>query len=351
MIRNLIFDWSGTLADDLPPVLDATNQLLAFYQRPRLSEEEFREMFQLPFKGFYDQVLPEIPLSELEERFGRYFAASQAPVVLIPHAREFLEFADAAGMRLFILSSARTDFLARQARELDVAHFFERIHASVVDKRHALPGILGQHGLPPEETAFIGDMVHDVETALASGVHAVAVLTGYDSAEKLLKSGPEIIVRHLGRLHKLLQREPAASSPSASVVRAANSSVSGDGKGLVFVEGLDVTTRIGVGDEERSKEQTLEVDLDLEPTLDVAASNDDIANTIDYAVLSEEVRALAANSQCHLVEQLATDILDHLLTRFPVRRATVRIRKRILPWARSVGVQLTAERPASKSII
>ena len=32
MFRNLIFDWSGTLVDDLGPVIEATNAVLGKYE-------------------------------------------------------------------------------------------------------------------------------------------------------------------------------------------------------------------------------------------------------------------------------------------------------------------------------
>jgi phosphoglycolate phosphatase-like HAD superfamily hydrolase/ADP-ribose pyrophosphatase YjhB (NUDIX family) len=217
MFRNIIFDWSGTLANDLPPVLDATNRLLEYHGRPPLSEQDFRETFRLPFKGFYDEVLPEIPLAELEVLFGEFFSTSPAPVVLLPHAREFLEFCQSKGVRMFILSSARQDFLEEQARDLGVVGFFETIHAGVLDKRHALPGILEAHGLRPDETAFIGDMEHDVETARACGVHSVAVLTGYDPPAKLMKAGPEVVVADLSRLRRLLAGSGQAGHPVPTV--------------------------------------------------------------------------------------------------------------------------------------
>jgi ADP-ribose pyrophosphatase YjhB (NUDIX family) len=149
--------------------------------------------------------------------FGEFFAASRAPVVLLPHAREFLEFCQSKGARMFILSSARRDFLENQARELGVFGFFEAIHAGVLDKRHALPGILDAHGLHPDETAFIGDMEHDVETARACRVHSVAVLTGYDPPAKLMKAGPEVVVADLSRLRRLLAGSGQPGHPIPTV--------------------------------------------------------------------------------------------------------------------------------------
>ena len=217
MFRNIFFDWSGTLANDLPPVLDATNRLLVHHARAALTEMEFREAFRLPFKGFYDEWLPEVEIDALEELFTQFFTESTESVHLLPHAREFLDFCQSKGVRMFILSSARREFLEAQARDLDVIGYFEEIHASIADKRQALPEILRQHGLDPQETAFIGDMQHDVETARACGVHAVGVLTGYDPPAKLMRAEPEVVVAHLGHLQRLLSGSGSLTHPVPTV--------------------------------------------------------------------------------------------------------------------------------------
>ena len=59
MIKNVLLDWSGTLADDLSAVLKATNLIFAEYGRDPLTLEEFRLHFRLPFSGFYADLLPE----------------------------------------------------------------------------------------------------------------------------------------------------------------------------------------------------------------------------------------------------------------------------------------------------
>ena len=43
MFHNLIFDWSGTLVDDLPPVLEATNHVLGLYGVELLDREGYTQ--------------------------------------------------------------------------------------------------------------------------------------------------------------------------------------------------------------------------------------------------------------------------------------------------------------------
>jgi len=54
VIRNIIFDWSGTLVDDLPAVLKASNFVLTQAGRPEMSMEEFRAEFSLPYAACAD---------------------------------------------------------------------------------------------------------------------------------------------------------------------------------------------------------------------------------------------------------------------------------------------------------
>ena len=199
-IRNVLLDWSGTLADDLPPVLDATNRVLSHFGRPELGREEFRREFCLPFTEFYERVLPGVPMEELDPLYVKHFDASAEPVTELPGAREFLEHCAGSSRRLFLLSSVKHHHWERQAEQLRFRRFFEHPYTEIHDKRQHISAILESHGLRREETLFAGDMEHDIDTARHGGVLAVATLTGYDSRETLERSQPDWIVDDLSEL-------------------------------------------------------------------------------------------------------------------------------------------------------
>ena len=69
MIRNIIFDWSGTLVDDLPAVWRATNFVFSQAGIAALTLEEFRAEFCLPFTRFYERYTPQVPQAQLEGWF------------------------------------------------------------------------------------------------------------------------------------------------------------------------------------------------------------------------------------------------------------------------------------------
>jgi phosphoglycolate phosphatase-like HAD superfamily hydrolase len=204
VIRNLLLDWSGTLADDLRPVLTATNAIFRDFGRRELTLEEFRRHFRLPFTEFYAEFLPEATLEGLEPLYERFFSGLHDEVELLPGAREFLEFCRRSGRRIFLLSTIKASHFDAQAGRLGVRDAFEHAYVEVMDKREKIREILATHELDPAETAFIGDMVHDIETARHGGVMSVAVLTGFDPLEKLAPARPDVVVTGLPVFQNLL---------------------------------------------------------------------------------------------------------------------------------------------------
>ena len=214
VIRNIIFDWSGTLIDDLPAVWQATNYVLIQAQRPEISLDQFRADFCLPFTRFYDIYTPHVPLPQLEEWFHYRFRQVRDDVVALPYAHDFLEFCRRRKLNTFLLSTVSTEHFDPQARQTGLGQFLDHTYTSVRDKRQFIHDILDKHQLIPDETVFIGDMEHDIETARHGGIHAVAVLTGYNTLNQLRRAAPDLICEHLGELQTILQEHDLQLKPA-----------------------------------------------------------------------------------------------------------------------------------------
>ncbi len=220
-LRNLIFDWSGTLVDDLGPVLEATNSVLVAHGLAALDREGFRRAFRLPYQEFYAELLPTVPLAHLEEQFRRAFAAAATPVTVLPYASEKLDWCRKRGLRTFVLTSMDALAFEQQLDAFGWRHHFEATYAGVQDKRQVIHQILAAHQLEPELTAFVGDMTHDVETARHGGITSIAVLTGYNHPEVLAALSPDLIVANLQVLWKWLDLRPdAATAPDATHIQS-----------------------------------------------------------------------------------------------------------------------------------
>lgn len=205
MIKNLLLDWSGTVADDLGAVIVATNRVLAHYGRAALSREEFRATFRLPYTEFYQEVLPDAHLPDLQRLYLESFPSPEDhPVPLIEHAEAFLNHARRTGKKLVVLSSAPLDHVEEQARNNGVHGHFHHYCCGVVDKRTRILELLAEHAMNPAETAFVGDMRHDIHAGKEAGVLSIATATGYESIPTLLTAAPDVLVPNLASLTRLL---------------------------------------------------------------------------------------------------------------------------------------------------
>src|SRR5437870_4147824 len=205
VIRNIIFDWSGTLVDDLPAVWKATNYVLTQAQQAEMSLEQFRAEFCLPFTIFYDRHIPHVPLPQCEVCFHTRFRQVQDSVCELPHARDFLEFCRGRKLRTFLLSTVHRDHFAVQLAITGFDQYLDKPYIGIWDKRRKIHEILEENQLEPGETLFIGDMQHDIEAARHGGVHSCAVLTGYNTLDQLRAAEPDVIVEHLRELREILE--------------------------------------------------------------------------------------------------------------------------------------------------
>ena len=336
MFRNLIFDWSGTLVDDLGPVIEATNAVLGRYAVPPLDRESFRRRFRLPYREFYAEMLPHVPLDELEACFRTAFDGALAPVTVLPHAREQLAWCAARGIRTFVLTSMDSPAFERQLDAFALRAQFEATYSGVLDKRELIHRLLATHGLAPEETAFVGDMTHDVETARFGGIASIAVLTGYQHPEILAAVRPDLTVPDLAVLRTLLDRPRREARPIATVGARSPDTIE--------IRRLRVATRIGVPDAERATAQTLWLTVRMVPAQAFDGLADEIARTIDYHAVALGLQTLAAARPRRLIETLAVEAADWLLANHPLHSVAVTLEKHILPDTECVAVHLTRSR-------
>ncbi len=111
---------------------------------------------------------------------------------------------------------------------------------------------------------------------------------------------------------------------------------------IVFIDGLEVDTVIGVYDWERGIRQCLSLDLQMGWDIRPAAAGDALADALDYAAVSARVQDFAAQSRFQLVETFAERLAALLMAEFGIRWLRLRITKPgAVPAARGgVGVEI-----------
>jgi dihydroneopterin aldolase len=113
----------------------------------------------------------------------------------------------------------------------------------------------------------------------------------------------------------------------------------------IFVRQLRLQAWIGLYRHEKIAPQTIEIDLEIALPGDAVFRTQKVADTIDYGVVVEHVRAVLAKERFGLVENLAERIADLLLQDFKSPRVKVSIAKLgALREAQRVGVTIERSR-------
>lgn len=112
----------------------------------------------------------------------------------------------------------------------------------------------------------------------------------------------------------------------------------------IEIRRLKVSTHIGVPEEERAEAQTVLLTVKMTPSQGFDGLADEISRTIDYFSVSLEIETLAASKPRRLIETLAVEVAEHLLSNHPLRHVAVTIEKHILPNTECVAVHLERSR-------
>ena len=112
----------------------------------------------------------------------------------------------------------------------------------------------------------------------------------------------------------------------------------------IRIQGLKLETTVGVPDDERTRPQTIAVDLTIEPEGPLAGLDDKIENTIDYFEIVQVLKKVAGSGERKLIETLAKDLAATVLEFDRIRAVTLEIRKFILPETDFVSVSIRRER-------
>jgi dihydroneopterin aldolase len=114
----------------------------------------------------------------------------------------------------------------------------------------------------------------------------------------------------------------------------------------IVIEGLKVNTVVGCFNWERQIIQPLMLDLMIHTNLEVAASSDELEDTLNYAEICSISAEVIQKAQPKLIEHAAKLVLHALFSTYPeIESIKITIRKpAIIAEANSVGIRIERHR-------
>jgi dihydroneopterin aldolase len=109
----------------------------------------------------------------------------------------------------------------------------------------------------------------------------------------------------------------------------------------IHIEQLEISTHIGVPDEERLALQRLTLGITFWPYHGASDLGDRIEKTINYSAVAEAARNFVRDQSVNLIETLADGLATHLLGSFAIQKIEIELRKFALPDAKYASVTVT----------
>ena len=197
---TIIWDWNGTLLDDVSICLESINAMLEERRLRVLTREMYRDVFTFPVKDYYRQLGFDFEKEDWEivamDFMDRYFSKLTRSK-LFPDALPALDFFHQRGYRQVILSAMEQQALNASVMERGIGQYFQRIVG--IDNHYAAGksvnghAIIMEYSLAADKTWFIGDTLHDADIARELGCRCLLIAKGHQDKKRLKQAGVTVL--------------------------------------------------------------------------------------------------------------------------------------------------------------
>jgi len=193
--KLIIWDWNGTLLDDVGICVNCMNQLLSERNIQQLTADYYREIFTFPVKAYYQKAGFDFQKEDFEKpamEFITLYYQRLPEAGLFPCVQDVLSAFQKKGLRQLVLSAMEHEKLEQSLKSKGIFPYFQRVAGMSDHYAHSKLQIgkdllVGETTFERGEMVLIGDTLHDLEVAGDLGIDCVLVARGHQSKERLLK--------------------------------------------------------------------------------------------------------------------------------------------------------------------
>ncbi len=206
MLKAVIFDFDGTLADTGHILFKVYDRLTEKHNIQAMSREELENMRSLPIRERFKKAgVPLLRLPRLAAEaipiFGEFIGSAEP----FPGIEEMIRSLKAQGYVLSIVSSNTSrninSFLAAHDLEL-----FDHIccTSSLFGKHRTIKQALKELGIKSSQAVYVGDELRDINACKKVPIRIIAVSWGYDHLSLLQQGEPDLVAHTPAEIESLL---------------------------------------------------------------------------------------------------------------------------------------------------
>jgi len=212
MIKNIVFDWSGTISDDFETVYHTIRAMFHDVDVAPISFARFQEVVDIPYYAYLKKLYGNEPetLAKFSDKkrnhelFNKNFRNHGLPP-LLPGVEPALKQLQSKGFNMVVFSSHHQNFLEEENKAFfNGRNYFSHIFGSAGNKMNSVSKLLEETKFNPDQTLFVGDTTHDILAGKKAGMKTAVVLTGYHVKEQLSPLKPDFILNSVSELPGIL---------------------------------------------------------------------------------------------------------------------------------------------------
>ncbi|PKL87099.1 MAG: HAD family hydrolase [Ignavibacteriae bacterium HGW-Ignavibacteriae-2] len=198
--KHIIWDWNGTLFEDVDLCCSIMNGILSRRNMSRITFEKYKEVFTFPVIEYYKRVGLDVSGKNweiLSNEFIDEYEARKDECGLYEKAIDILELFKSKGIKQSVLSAYSQHTLEEMINRFELSQYFIRLVG--LDNIYAASklenGILWMNelGHSEGEVLLIGDTVHDCEVANHIKADSLLISNGHQTKNELLKCNAVLV--------------------------------------------------------------------------------------------------------------------------------------------------------------
>jgi phosphoglycolate phosphatase len=199
-INTIIWDWNGTLLNDIEICVDSINILLKQCNHSTLSFKKYRDIFTFPVKDYYVKAgfdFEKEPFDEVAIEFIDIYREKILKAGLFSEVEHILKFFKEKQFKQIIISAMENKFLRQSVEQNKIECYFDSIaginNHHAVSKLDLAQNIISKQNINPNHCLLIGDTLHDFEVAEEIDCKCILVASGHQSFKNLSKANCRIV--------------------------------------------------------------------------------------------------------------------------------------------------------------